>query len=71
MRVIDDGYMLRPEDENMGRDDAIRFVDERSAMLPVAAAMRRLKAIGDALQHGETLQLSKDFILLCCWLFQP
>ena len=49
LRVIDDGYMLQPE-EQMGRDDAIRFVDEKSAMLPVAAAMQRLKAIGEALQ---------------------
>lgn len=49
LRVIDDGYMLQPE-EQMGRDDAIRFVDEKSAMLPVAATMQRLKAIGEALQ---------------------
>lgn len=49
MDLLDDGYMLQPE-QQAGRDDAIRFVDEAAAMLPIANAMRRLKGFGESLQ---------------------
>lgn len=49
MDVLDDGFMLKAE-ENQGRDDFTRFVDEPSAMLPVQSAMQLLKGFGEALQ---------------------
>ena len=51
MRLIDDGITLAPaEAAGSGRDDAIRFVDAKSAMLPVAGAILRLKSCAEALQ---------------------
>jgi len=57
MGLLDDGFMLQPE-EQAGRDDAIRFVDEAIAMLPIAAAMQRLKAIGEGLQPTYAMALA-------------
>ena len=51
MDLLDDGTMLRADESNTGRDDIVRWVDESSAMLPIEAAMQRLKGFGAALQE--------------------
>jgi len=50
MSILDDGVMLKGEDGNDGRDDSIRFVDERSAMVPIKQVMQRLIGLAEALQ---------------------
>ena len=59
MRLIDDGIMLQEEAQD-GRDDAIRFVDEQSAMLPIQDAMRKLKGYGESLQSSYTIARAKE-----------
>lgn len=50
VRILDECGMLSESDAATGRDDSIHFVHERSAMLPVAAAIQRLKGYAETLQ---------------------